>query len=277
MSKVILVILDGLGYGRARDYLGNVEGWVDAGEARSWKMRSVLPSVSGPCYVSIHTGLSPSEHGVLTNYDHLRRVEQPDIFSEARKAGRTTAAVAHSFFSIYFQRAPFDPVRDLEVNDDALPIQRGRFYTMASAHRGNLAVPDDRDLFAQVTMMGERFATDYVLVHTSSPDSVGHAYGQDSIQMDTHLYQLDAALALYLPRWRKAGYDVILTADHGQTERGHHGGSTDVMREVPFYYFGGSQGPDPASMLCQTQLAPTILQLLGVPIPTTMRGKPILG
>jgi len=30
-----------------------------------------------------------------------------------------------------------------------LPIQRGRFYTMKSAHPGNLAIPDDRDLFAQ--------------------------------------------------------------------------------------------------------------------------------
>jgi len=28
MSKVILVILDGLGYAKARGYLGNVEGWV---------------------------------------------------------------------------------------------------------------------------------------------------------------------------------------------------------------------------------------------------------
>ena len=28
MSKLILVILDGLGYAKARGYLGNVEGWV---------------------------------------------------------------------------------------------------------------------------------------------------------------------------------------------------------------------------------------------------------
>src|ERR1700732_3815448 len=122
MSKIILVILDGLGYAKARGYLGNVEGWVAAGEARIWKMRSVLPSVSGPCYVSIHTGVLPQQHGILTNYDHRRRVEQPDIFSQARVAGKTTGAVAHSFFSTYFQRAPFDPVRDLEVDDEALPI-----------------------------------------------------------------------------------------------------------------------------------------------------------
>jgi predicted AlkP superfamily pyrophosphatase or phosphodiesterase len=276
MSKIILVILDGLGYAKARGYLGNVEGWVAAGEARVWKMRSVLPSVSGPCYASIHTGLWPQRHGVLTNYDHLRRVEQPDIFSQARKAGKTTGAVAHSFFSTYFQRAPFDPVRDLEVDDEGLPIQHGRFYTMASAHRGNLAVPDDRDLFAQVTMIGARFATDYTLVHTCSPDSVGHAFGQDAIEMDTQLYQLDGALSVYLPRWRQAGYEVILTADHGQTPRGHHGGSTDEMRDVPLYYFGDRRGPEPTAVLCQTQLAPTVLTVIGAPLAETMQGEPFL-
>src|SRR5262249_16416828 len=176
---------------------------------------------------------------------------------------------------IYFQRAPFDPVRDLEVDDPALPIQRGRFYTMASAHRGNLAVPDDRDLFAQVTIMAERHGTDYILVHTCSPDSVGHRYGQESIEMDTHLYQLDGALALSLPRWRAAGYEVMVTADHGQTPRGHHGGTTDEMREVPLYYFGEGQGPDAETILCQTQLAPAVLQRMAVAIPPTMRAAPM--
>lgn len=276
MSKVILIILDGLGYGKARDYLGNVEGWVAAGEGRVWKMLSVLPSTSGPCYASIHTGLTPQEHGVLTNYDHLRRLECPDIFSAARQAGRSTGAVAHSFFSIYFQRAPFDPVRDLEVDDESLPIQHGRFYTMASAHGGNPAVPDDRDMMAQVTMLGERFRLDYILVHTCSTDSVGHAYGQDSIHMDNQIYQVDGALSIYLPRWRKAGYDVIITADHGQTVRGHHGGATGDMREVPLYYFGDASGPAADTVLCQTQIAPSVLTLLGAPIPASMRSTPFL-
>jgi hypothetical protein len=39
MSKVILVILDGLGYAKARSYLGNVEGRVAAGEARALRSR----------------------------------------------------------------------------------------------------------------------------------------------------------------------------------------------------------------------------------------------
>jgi hypothetical protein len=48
MSKIILVILDGLGYAKARGYLGNVEGWVASGAARAWKMLSVVPRSPAP-------------------------------------------------------------------------------------------------------------------------------------------------------------------------------------------------------------------------------------
>ena len=78
-----------------------------------------------------------------------------------------------------------------------------------------------------------------------------------------------------MPRWRKAGHEVIVTADHGQTPRGHHGGSTDEMRDVPFYYFGASKAAPVDAALCQTQIAPSVLKLLDVPIPAGMRSAPI--
>ena len=39
-NKVILLILDGLGYSYARQLMGNLEGWVEAGEARVWQAQS---------------------------------------------------------------------------------------------------------------------------------------------------------------------------------------------------------------------------------------------
>ena len=47
------------------------------------------PSTSASCYASIHTGVPPQEHGVLSN-DTLFRVGRPDIFSEVTKAGGRT-------------------------------------------------------------------------------------------------------------------------------------------------------------------------------------------
>ena len=77
-------------------------------------------------------------------------------------------------------------------------------------------------------------------------------------------------------RWLKDGYEVIVTADHGQTVRGHHGGHDDEMQDVALYYFGKGKGPKPDVLLDQLQLAPTILKRLGVPIPKTMKARPFL-
>ncbi len=47
------------------------------------------------------------------------------------------------------------------------------------------------------------------------------------------------------------------------------------MRDVPFYYFGASKAAPVDAALCQTQIAPSVLKLLGVPIPASMRRPPI--
>jgi len=107
-NKVILLILDELGYSCARQLMGNLEGWVKAGKARVWQGQAVLPSVSGPCYASIHTELTPQDHGMTSNY-HEGKLEDADIFSAVRAAGGTTAAIAHSFFQIISKPALLIP------------------------------------------------------------------------------------------------------------------------------------------------------------------------
>ncbi|TIN50729.1 MAG: alkaline phosphatase family protein, partial [Mesorhizobium sp.] len=49
-SKLLLIILDGVPYRNWRRLMGNLEGWVQSGEAQVWRMRSVLPSTSACCY-----------------------------------------------------------------------------------------------------------------------------------------------------------------------------------------------------------------------------------
>ena len=57
-------------------------------------------------------------------------------------------------------------------------------------------------------------------------------------------------LAAFLPRWLEAGYEVMVTADHGQTDRGHHGGHDDEMQDFALYYFGPAK--DPRATRCST-------------------------
>ncbi|MCU9846609.1 alkaline phosphatase family protein [Defluviimonas sp. WL0024] len=274
--KLLLIIIDGVPYANWRGFFGNLEGWVASGEARVWRMRSVMPSTSASCYASIHTGVSPQVHRVTSN-ESIFRVAEPDVFSEVAKAGGRTGAVAHSFWSEFFNRAPFDPVRDIEYDEPGQgPISHGRFHTMTGYGHDNQMTPCDADLFATLTMLAERHGIDYGMLHTCTLDSMGHRFGHDCIQMDLACFKLDGQLAPYVERWRKAGYEVIVTADHGQSKRGHHGGAEDVQRDFALYYFGPAEGPAPDTLLNQTQLAPTILARLGVEIPETMRDEPFL-
>lgn len=274
-SKLLLIILDGLPWRNWRRFMGNLEGWVQSGEARVWKMRSVLPSTSACCYASIHTGVSPQQHGILAN-EIRKRVEFPDIFSEVADAGGRTGAVTHSYWSEFFNRYPFEPVRDIEYDEPDGPIAHGRFHTMTGYGDDNQSTPSDMDLFATLTMLTKRYGIDYGILHTCTVDSMGHRFGHDNTPMDNALYKLDVMLAAFLPTWIADGYEVIVTADHGQTDRGHHSGHDDEMQDFALYYFGPGKGPKADILLDQLQLAPTILKRLGVKIPATMKAKPFL-
>jgi predicted AlkP superfamily pyrophosphatase or phosphodiesterase len=273
--KVLLIIIDGQPWRAARRLNGNLEGWVQSGQARVWKMRSVIPSTSASCYASIHTGVTPQVHGVVSN-EALFRVTQSDIFSQVKAAGGTTGAVAHSFWSIFFNRAPWDFIRDIEYDDPDGSISHGRFHTMTGYGSNNQMTPSDADLFATLSMLTERHGIDYGIYHSCTLDSMGHRFGHDCVEMDHACAMMDGMLAHFLPRWLEAGYEVAVTADHGQTDRGHHGGREDDQQDVAFYWFGGGKGPEPDVVLDQLSLAPTLLSRMGAPIADTMKAKPFL-
>ena len=273
MTKLLLIILDGVPYRNWRRLFGNLEGWVEQGHARVRRMRSVLPSTSASCYASIHTGLPPQVHRIWDNAD-IRRLEFPDVFGELTKAGRKTGAVTHSYWSEFFNRAPFDVVRDIEYDEPQGPITHGRFHTMHGYGHANQMTPADYDLFGTLTRLCEVKGIDYGILHTCTLDSMGHRFFHDCEEMDHACYAMDATLAPFIHRWREAGYEVIVTADHGQDARGHHGGAGEDQRDFAFYYFGGSPLPPEDEVLDQLALAPSILTRMGIPLPPTMKVKP---
>ena len=275
-TKLLLILLDGVPWRNWRRLFGNLEGWVDSGAARVWKHRSVLPSTSASCYASIHTGVPPAEHGCTGNAN-VFRLRQPDVFSQVRAAGGVTGAVAHSFWSEFFNRAPFDPVRDIEYDEpDSTGINHGRFHTMTGYGHDNQMTPCDLDLFATLSNLCDRFGLTYGMLHTCTLDSMGHRFHHDCPEMDKACFVLDEMLAPFISRWRAAGYEVIVTADHGQDDRGHHGGRGEAQQDAALYYFGPAEGPAEDTVIDQLQLAPTILSRLGAPTPETMKAASFL-
>ncbi len=274
--KLLLIIIDGVPWRNWRRLFGNLEGWVQSGEARVWKHRAVLPSISASCYASIHTGVSPQVHGCTGN-GNVFRLSQPDVFSQTRAAGGVTGAVAHSFWSEFFNRSPFDFVRDIEYDEpDSDTINHGRFHSMAGYGLINQMTPSDVDMFATLTSLAQRFSLDYGMLHTCTLDSMGHRFFHECQEMDHACAVMDEMLAPFIPRWLAMGYELIVTADHGQDDRGHHGGTTELQRDAALYYFGPAEGPPEDTVIDQLQLAPTILTRLGAAVPETMRAEPFL-
>jgi len=267
--KVILVLSDALRYDTAVAGMGFLGHLVETKTASLYKVIGELPSCSRPMYETIHTGLPVIEHGIYSNRT-VRRSNVPNIFQAARDAGKTTAAAAYFWVSELYNHAPYGLLDDREVDDESLLIQHGRFYTEDFY--------PDIDLFAAAGMLVRKFDPDYLLVHPMGMDDIGHKYGADSREYRNHAIHQDMMLVNLIPEWMERGYDILVTGDHGMNADHGHGGNTPAMREVPLYLIrpGVPGEGDTGKTISQMQIAPTVCNLLGVPIPETMRHESLI-
>lgn len=276
MKKVVLVLSDALRYDIAKDNMGFLGHLVETNQASLYKIMGELPSMSRPMYETIHTGLLSSEHGIAAN-SIVRLSSKPNIFQSVSRAGKVTAAAAYSWFSELYNRVPFDRIDDKETDDVSLPIQHGRFYTEDEY--------PDVELFATAAHLIRKFSPDYLLLHPMGMDYKGETYGADSKEYRNHAIRQDKWLAPHMMEWMELGYTIFVTGDHGINKDGAHGGTTPEQREVPFFVIqpiggvlrelkGKGRG-DTGETISHLQIAPTILKLLEIPIPETMKQKPL--
>lgn len=266
--KVVLVLSDALRDDIAAQRMGYLEHLVEARLATRYTVRGELPTLSRPMYETVHTGLPAHEHGVVSN-QIVRRSTVPNVFQAARDAGRTTAAAAYFWFSELYNRAPYSPLDDAEVDDEGLLIQHGRFY-MEDDY-------PDKALFVTAGSLVRKYSPDYLLVHPMGMDYLGEKHGADSMEYRNNAIRQDMILANLIPEWLQRGYAVLVTGDHGISSDRSHGGTTDDVRLVPLYVIlphGTGKGNTRATV-SQLQIAPTLLRLLDVPIPSSMKAPPV--
>jgi len=268
MNKVILILIDGLGYRTMRDYCGYLEARVADGTARRSRLLADLPSMSRPIYETLHTGVPITTHGITTNYA-VRLSTQPNIFAAVRGAGGSTATSGSFWFSELYNRAPFDRMRDTIQIDTDWPIQHGVYYI-------DEATPDAEPFHAASSLMFS-YQPDYMLLHPAMLDHVGHKHGGDSAQYRNSATVVDTLIAAFAPVWEKLGYRIMVTADHGMNADHMHGGTEDVVRQVAFYDFRPATPGTADDDAPQTMVAPTILQAMGVPVPDSMKAGALPG
>lgn len=266
-NKVVMVLCDGLGDDHARERMGFLEHLVEEQAATRYTSRAVLPTMSRPNYESLHTGVMPLEHGLVSNHI-VRRSAMPSVFSAAVAAGRTTAVVGYYWLSEMYHSSPFDPVEHAEFDDGAADITYGRFYRADDQ--------PDSEVIVRAVMLARRHNPAYVLAHPMGIDHAGHTHGRDSVEYNQAITNLDGALALAIPAWLAAGYSVLVTADHGHDGHKYHGGTDDAVRNVPLYAVrpdGAGRG-NRAEVLSHLQVAPTLCAALGLDPEPTMKAEP---
>lgn len=123
-------------------------------------------------------------------------------------------------------------------------------------------------------------AYDVVIANFANIDVVGHIENEEAIRKA--VAAVDAALGRVLEAARANGVTAVVTADHGTVERWRYpDGAIDTghtTSPVPFMVLGPAHGErfglKKKGEL--TDVAPTVLDLLGIPAPAAMTGKSLI-
>ncbi|RPJ47104.1 MAG: PglZ domain-containing protein [Candidatus Latescibacterota bacterium] len=185
------------------------------------------------------------------------------------KVVETEKSIHLSYFLNGKRRAPFDGEE--------------RFFIESPAVADYSKIPELKadevaDRIVQCLGMN-RF--DLIVANFANIDVLGHIENAESAMKAVET--VDRNVGRVVEEAGRAGYDVVITADHGTVEHWlYPEGTIDTghtKSPVPFVYVpsrGGDNGAKIRSGGSLVDLAPTVLALLGVDAPKEMTGRPLV-
>ncbi|HRK03235.1 MAG TPA: 2,3-bisphosphoglycerate-independent phosphoglycerate mutase, partial [Oligoflexia bacterium] len=133
------------------------------------------------------------------------------------------------------------------------------------------------EVSAKLTAELSRGETDFVLVNFANPDMIGHTGSYEAALRA--LEAVDLALKSTITAALAQNYEVMITADHGNIEEMHdehdQPHTQHTLNPVPFHLISNLRQVVLRDGIL-ADLAPTILQLLGLPQPKEMTGKSLI-
>lgn len=231
--KLLVVSVDGLDwrYLRDRDAMGlaipNIRRLMAEGEVAQGVV-GVFPTVTWPSHTSIVTGVRPDQHGVLSNgrigqpqYWSAADLKAPTLWRCAAEHDLTTAAVTWPVTDdakITWNLPENFRRRDggsMDLDAVAAKSTPGLVAEIAKAYP---SFPqqwvDDRTRTLATLFLLRRKTPDFLLVHLVDLDSEEHDRGPFETNAKAVLERTDELIGDMLHAL-PAGYDVVLTSDHG--------------------------------------------------------------
>jgi len=240
MDRLAFILVDGLRDDTARRCMGYLLALKEAGRAHWSTLRCELPSLSRPLYATVIGGRTPVDHGILGNDNVGVRLDDT-VFDDVRARGGSSAAAAYDWFWELLAGERFAPARHRTAACPERGLVAGSWYFEDD-------YPDSH-LLADAEDLRRRHAPDLLFVHPMGLDNAGHVHGGESSAYDLAARKVDMHLAQLLPDWIAAGYDVVVTSDHGMSADRMHGGDAPEERAVPFVWLprDGDAAREPAA------------------------------
>lgn len=222
----------------------------------SFLARSVMPSITLPCHMSIFHSVPPERHNILSNtYTPMVR-PVPGLIELLAQAGKTTA----SYFS-------WEPLRDISRPSSLSHMD-------FSAYANDYEISDDRIVKRALPYL-KAASFDFNFLYLGSADECGHVQGwmsESYLKQVEHLDTLIGSVLECLP----SNTTVLIHSDHGGHER-MHGTAKDEDMLIPWFLWGKGvrQNHEVSTSIGLLDTAPTIAYLLNVPAPSVWEGKVI--
>ena len=252
-GKTLLILVDGM----------RPDGMAQAGNAYfdalrsectySLGARTVMPSVTLPCHMSLMHSVEPARHGITTN-TYVPQMRPVTGLCEVLKAAGKKVA----FFTTWE-----------ELRDIARPGSLA-WHQFISLHHYEDA--DDMITAAALDYIG-RESPDFAFVYLGNTDETGHKYGWLSPEYEAVIRNALNCIKRLINAFG-GEYTVIVTADHGGHDR-MHGTDMDCDMTIPLFIRGegfanGKEFGAPVSIM---DIAPTVAALLGAAPDRDWEGK----
>ena len=255
-NKVILISIDGMRTDGLQQCGNSYLEELKQKASYTFDARTVIPSVTLPCHMSMFHSVTPERHGITTN-TYMPQVRPiSGLFEQINNAGGISAM----FYG-------WEPLRDIS-RPASLKFAE---YINAYAFDHTDGMLTDRALHCIETAH-----PDFVFLYMVETDEKG---GHDSGWMsETYLSYISAAIdnVKRVIEATQGEYTVIVTADHGGHDR-THGTEMDEDMTIPMIFFGKEfEAGKELHGVSILDLAPTVADIMGVPAAREWSGKSLL-
>ena len=242
-----------------------------------------------PAHTSILTGLTPRHHGVRNNTTFRLDERVPTLATALKGAGYRTGA----FVGAFVLDGRFGLSRGFDEYNDRLGHPDRPTFHIAERRASEVVAAAGSWILAEGADTRSTSASTrrpwFAWVHLFDPHAPYDAPAgarADLAPYDAEVAYTDAMLGQFLDRLRAAGaLDrtlVVVTADHGES-LGEHGETThglfayNATLAVPLIVNGPGLAPGEVDEpVAHADLMPTILDLLGSPIPGSLDGRSLV-